>query len=237
VRNGALQKCTSLHLPIHRLERSCQAATTVPRGCGTSLAAGHQAHLPPAVWTPSTAWRSVRTAISWPRAARMCPCGWPASESSPPAMSLWPRRELGTWPVRSLSVGANAPRCRQAVLTTVHGARRERVVGAAAAGGTGQSFEMINERVPAGVRRIWANDAVRACDHWLAVWKGYKPHLGPEMTRVRDLGALFHRSEYFYKPVSGVRERVRQCRCPRPALPARVHSVSERFAGAAQRRR
>ena len=50
----------------------------------------------------------------------------------------------------------------------------------------------------AGYAAFWANDVVGACDHWLAVWEGFKPHLGPEMTRVRDVDALFHGSEYFF---------------------------------------
>jgi len=43
-----------------------------------------------------------------------------------------------------------------------------------------------------------ANDVVCACDHGQAVWEGFKPHLGPEMTRVRDVDAIFHGSEYFF---------------------------------------
>jgi hypothetical protein len=60
------------------------------------------------------------------------------------------------------------------------------------------SFEMLDERMQAGYAAFWANDVVRACDEWLAVWEGFKPHLGPEMTRVRDVDALFHGSEYFF---------------------------------------
>jgi len=60
------------------------------------------------------------------------------------------------------------------------------------------SFEMLDERMQAGYATFWANDVVRACDHWLAVWEGFKPHLGPEMTRVRDVDAIFHGSEYFF---------------------------------------
>lgn len=60
------------------------------------------------------------------------------------------------------------------------------------------SFEMLDERMQAGYAAFWANDVVRACDAWLEVWEGFKPHLGPEMTRVRDVDAIFHGSEYFY---------------------------------------
>ena len=60
------------------------------------------------------------------------------------------------------------------------------------------SFEILDERMQAGYAAFWANDMVRACDHWLAVWERFKPHFGPEMTRVRDVDAIFHGSEYFF---------------------------------------
>lgn len=69
------------------------------------------------------------------------------------------------------------------------------------------SFEMLDERMQAAYAEFCANDVVRARDHWLAVWEGIKPHLGPEMTRVRDVDAIFHGCEYFLQLVSGVRER------------------------------
>jgi tetratricopeptide (TPR) repeat protein len=39
---------------------------------------------------------------------------------------------------------------------------------------------------------------VRACDRWLEVWNGFKLHFAPEMTRVRDVDAVFHGTEYFF---------------------------------------
>lgn len=60
------------------------------------------------------------------------------------------------------------------------------------------SFEMLDERMQVGYDAFWANDVVRACDAWLEVWEGFKPHLGPEMTRVRDVDAIFQGSEYFF---------------------------------------
>jgi tetratricopeptide (TPR) repeat protein len=60
------------------------------------------------------------------------------------------------------------------------------------------SSEMLDERMQAGYAAFWANDVVRACDAWLEVWTGFKPHLGPEMTRVRDVDAIFQGSEYFF---------------------------------------
>jgi len=50
-----------------------------------------------------------------------------------------------------------------------------------------------------GYVALWTNhDAVRACDRWLEVWHGFKLHLGPEMTRVREVDAVFYGTEYFF---------------------------------------
>src|SRR6516165_8176088 len=55
------------------------------------------------------------------------------------------------------------------------------------------SFEMLDERMQAGYVEFWSkHDAVRACDRWLEVWNGFKLHFAPEMTRVRDVDAIFH---------------------------------------------
>ncbi len=60
------------------------------------------------------------------------------------------------------------------------------------------SFEMLDERMQDGYVALWSNhDVVRACDRWLEVWEGFKLHLAPEMTRVRDVDAVFHGTEYF----------------------------------------
>jgi tetratricopeptide (TPR) repeat protein len=60
------------------------------------------------------------------------------------------------------------------------------------------SFEMLDERMQDGYVALWANDdVVRACDRWLEVWDGFKLHLGPDQTRVRDVDAIFHGAEYF----------------------------------------
>jgi tetratricopeptide (TPR) repeat protein len=60
------------------------------------------------------------------------------------------------------------------------------------------SFELLDERMQAGYAAFWANDVVPACDAWLQVWEGFKLHFGPEMTRVRDIDAIFHGREYFF---------------------------------------
>jgi hypothetical protein len=36
------------------------------------------------------------------------------------------------------------------------------------------SFEMLDERMQAGYAAFWGNDVVGACDHWLAVWEGFR---------------------------------------------------------------
>ena len=61
------------------------------------------------------------------------------------------------------------------------------------------SFEMLDERMQDGYVALWAShDVVRACDRWLEVWAGFKLHLEPAMTRVRDVDAVFHGTEYFF---------------------------------------
>ena len=61
------------------------------------------------------------------------------------------------------------------------------------------SFEMLDERMQDGYVAFWSNhDAVRTCDRWLEVWNGFKLHFAPEMTRVRDVDAIFHGTEYFF---------------------------------------
>jgi tetratricopeptide (TPR) repeat protein len=61
------------------------------------------------------------------------------------------------------------------------------------------SFEVLDERMQDGYEAFWSkHDAVRACDRWLEVWSGFKLHFAPEMTRVRDVDAVFHGTEYFY---------------------------------------
>ena len=60
------------------------------------------------------------------------------------------------------------------------------------------SFEMLDERMQDGYVRLWTNhDVVRTCERWLEVWEGFKVHLAPEMTRVRDVDAVFAGTEYF----------------------------------------
>ena len=61
-----------------------------------------------------------------------------------------------------------------------------------------RSFEQLDARMQAGYGAFLANDVVRACDEWLEVWEGFKPHFEPEMTRVRDVDAIFHGTEYFF---------------------------------------
>jgi hypothetical protein len=61
-----------------------------------------------------------------------------------------------------------------------------------------RSFELLDERMQAGYGAFWANDVVRACDEWLAVWDGFKRHLGPALTRVREVDAIFAGREYFF---------------------------------------
>lgn len=61
-----------------------------------------------------------------------------------------------------------------------------------------RSFEQLDERMQAGYAAFWANDVVRACDAWLEVWEGFNPHFGPEMTRVREVDAIFQGTEYFF---------------------------------------
>src|SRR5207245_9537770 len=56
----------------------------------------------------------------------------------------------------------------------------------------------VKARMQAGDGAVLANDVVRACDEWLEVWEGFKPHFEPEMTRVRDVDAIFHGTEYFF---------------------------------------
>ena len=61
-----------------------------------------------------------------------------------------------------------------------------------------RSFEQLDARMQAGYGAFLANDVVRACDEWLEVWEGFKPHFEPEMTHVRDVDAMFHGTEYFF---------------------------------------
>ena len=61
-----------------------------------------------------------------------------------------------------------------------------------------RSFEQLDARMQAGYGAFLANDVVRACDEWLEVWEGFKPHFEAEMTRVRDVDAIFHGTEYFF---------------------------------------
>jgi len=60
------------------------------------------------------------------------------------------------------------------------------------------SYEMLDDGMQAGYAALKANDVTRACDLWLEVWEGFKPHLEPAIGRVRDVDTLFHGAEFFF---------------------------------------
>lgn len=60
------------------------------------------------------------------------------------------------------------------------------------------SFEMLDDRMQAGYEALEAQQTTRACDLWLAVWDGFKLHLAPAMSRVRDVDAVFEGAQAFF---------------------------------------